>query len=209
MRKPKQIFAKTYLLLPTILIAPSPLFGDDVGIDMELQRLSLTSAILNTTCEPFGEIGATAYVGLAAEQNRRNDNGAPLDEYQKSLFRPQFGDIVDEARIYYSAYIPDTISFRFFGRRWQWNHGADGITFGRKIYLNYSFTRGYEFLNPLIAHELKHVEQWRDRRSNDWQWAMDYFNDWCKAGFSYWDNKWEREARDAEWLFEDKTFSSR
>lgn len=47
----------------------------------------------------------------------------------------------------------------------------------------------------LIAHELQHVKQ---HRKYGLFFYLAYAIGWAKAGFSYWDNWMEREAREAE-----------
>ncbi|RYZ89166.1 MAG: hypothetical protein EOP04_07545 [Proteobacteria bacterium] len=152
-------------------------------------------------CEPMGQIGAGIYISSAAEQARRNSGHSDLDEYQKALYRPYFGDLVDRVQIYYSAYLLDTMTFKIGKKRFEWIEGSAGITFGRNIYLNYSYSVGYGVLDSLLAHELIHVKQWEENGESDYSFGRDYFNDWCKSGFDYYSNKWEEEAYDFETRF--------
>lgn len=155
-------------------VAPMSLFGD-------------------IACEPIGQTGAVAYLAAAEIMRNANSDGVRMDDHQRALFAPEFGDLVDDVRIYYGA---DIVAVDAFDQGQEMD--TDAITFGRDIYISYPVEVGYKKLNPIIAHELVHVAQWKRRGSSALRFGRDYFNSFCKAGMSYEDNKFEKDAHDVE-----------
>lgn len=156
----------------------------------------MSFGIGNILCEPFGIAGAAGYRLSSEIQDANHSGGVALDGYQKARYRPEFGSLVDEVKIYYEATMPDGSKFDF-GNAKNFDYPTDGVTFGNKIYVVQPYSAGYKILDPLIGHELVHVAQWKRRGSSEAKFGHDYFLHWCEGGFDYFENKLEKSAREA------------
>jgi hypothetical protein len=61
--------------------------------------------------------------------------------------------------------------------------------------------RAHRMRRPIIKHEHAHVRQWRNY---GWRFPFAYVWAWIAAGFSYRNNRFEIEAREAEGRPEDE-----
>ncbi|HYX39589.1 MAG TPA: DUF4157 domain-containing protein [Oligoflexus sp.] len=152
-------------------------------------------------CEPFGTSGAAGYASAAELQSSRHSSGQQLHPKFKFALRREFGELIDSVRVHYSATMLDGFKV---GDKYI-NYPSDAQTFGSHIYFN---SAENDVPLSLLAHELTHTSQWASRGSSLSKFGHDYFSDWCKAGFSYQNNKFEEHARDVERRYGDQTLAN-
>ena len=166
---------------------------------------------LASSSEQWGEAGRSAM--YLAKAKIANDNITVEKESIPPMFkealRPKYGDLVDKVRLVYGANILTTMCL------WQ-NKGCIDLsdttaqTFGDTIYIKYPKPIP-EFRDPtvqvgialrwdsnhlnLIAHELKHSQQYRDAGSTG-RFAYEYFKSFKEVNQSYENISKEIEARE-------------
>lgn len=92
---------------------------------------------------------------VTAERNRGREQG--LSPIQKDYLRPDFGNLVDEVTVVWGALLNDHITFQ----ERILNLGSEGQTYGNTIYIaEHKQPRSTKQLT-LLAHEFKHVQQYR------------------------------------------------
>jgi hypothetical protein len=164
-----------------------------------------------SSSEQWGETGRSFM--YAAKAKIANDNITAQQESIHPMFkealRPKYGDLVDKVRLVYDANILTTMCL------WQ-NKGCIDLsdtvaqTFGDTIYIKYSkpvpafkdsnlqVGRALKWdsshLN-LIAHELKHSQQYRDAGSTG-RFGYEYFKSFKEVNQSYENISKEVEARE-------------
>jgi hypothetical protein len=172
---------------------------------------------LASSSEQWGEAGRSFM--YAAKSKIANDNITVQEETIHPMFkealRPKYGDLVDKVRLVYGANILTTMCL------WQ-NKGCIDLsdtvaqTFGDTIYIKYpkpvpefkdsnlQVGRALRWDNDhlnLIAHELKHSQQYRDAGSTA-RFGYEYFKSFKEVNQSYENISKEIEAREfaAEYL---------
>jgi hypothetical protein len=171
---------------------------------------------LSKPAELYGESGRAAF--YAAKIKIASDNitvpKEPIPGMFKSALRQKYGDLVDQVEISYGANLLNTMCI------FQ-NHICIDLgntlaqTFGDTIYIKaskpapehtdyeppiidgrYSMTDALHwnrFFLALVAHELKHVQQYRDAGSTG-RFGYEYFKSYKESGHNYWKINKEVEA---------------
>jgi hypothetical protein len=166
---------------------------------------------LASSSEQWGEAGRSFM--YAAKSKIANDNitvqEEPIHPMFKEALRPKYGNLVDKVRLAYGANILTTMCL------WQ-NKGCIDLsdtvaqTFGDTIYIKYpkpvpefkdstlqvgrALKWDSDHLN-LIAHELKHSQQYRDAGSTG-RFGYEYFKSFKEVNQSYENISKEVEARE-------------
>lgn len=121
----------------------------------------------------------------------RNPHAAPLDAELKAQLRPQFGGLVDRARIHWGATLPDD---------WPLLHVKDAFmdvgaqTFGTELFV--AAPRASAKLSTLV-HELTHAQQ-SERFGGPLAFYAEYCRAFYESGYRYRDNALEQEAYAAQ-----------
>jgi hypothetical protein len=152
----------------------------------------------------FSEAGAGGYVLAAGAIGalNRGKSSSKLDAERKRLLRPDFGGIVDDVNIKYSAQM---VEFEVLGQRIGANPAAQ--TFGTDIYLESAYRGGDAGQLALLAHELVHTQQFR-KEGSLYGFGKRYFREYFRAGFDYASNEMEREADQFAACFMHRAFSA-
>ena len=136
----------------------------------------------------------TLKVADSQVQSSNGPNLTTLTQYQKSVLRPFLGNLVDQVFLRYNAIL--AAEYSIDGK--PFHRGYGGQTFGNRIYIINPLDEQRVDQLGIIAHEMKHVEQF----SRVGDWTRDYCKKWIDADFSYNNNQWEIEARAFEGRFE-------
>ncbi len=142
--------------------------------------------------EGWGRFGAVAYPAAALYMWTRNGSQRSLTEYQKQKLRGRFGSLVDKITVCYGAKMLE--EFQVGPWRVAFTHPSAGQTFGYRVYLRDPFDETNASQIELLAHELVHSRQYQARGASYARFGRDYFLGWYDAGFSYRQNRMEKEA---------------
>jgi hypothetical protein len=143
----------------------------------------------------WGEAGASGYQAAARIMRERNGNGQSLDEIQKRFLRQRYGDLVDQVSIVYSSRMMS-----------EWCALGECITLGGvdsaaqtycdRIYVSDLYKPNDADQTVLLAHELKHSQQCREK-GGEGKFGFHYFREYKKANQNYANNSVEGEAENA------------
>ncbi len=153
----------------------------------------------------WAQVGGIAY--QAASQLIAINNIRPqgLDPIQKRYLRPHFGDLVDRVVVAYNATLMEDWVAASFQLK---NVGVSNAqVYGHKIYIKDRYKPGDFDQMVLLAHELVHCRQYEELGTMK-NFGHHYFKQYKKAGKSYRDNIFEKEAFEfeakfAKWLKEE------
>jgi hypothetical protein len=169
--------------------------------------------------EIFGESGRAAlYVGKTKiEADNLTVPKESIPDMFKVALGQKYGDIVDQVKVVYGANLLNTMCV--FQNRICMDLGStDAQTFGDTIYIKADkpapeFTDYYapivngaallvpnvlhwdRFFLQLLAHELKHSQQYRDAGSTG-RFGYEYFKSFKESNLNYWQINKEIEARE-------------
>ncbi len=178
-----------------------------------IRPLERAGDFLASSSEQWGEAGRSAMYAAKAKIAADNITGQEesIHPMFKEALRPKYGDLVDKVRLVYGANILTTMCL------WQ-NKGCIDFapnevaaqTFGDTIYIKYpkpvpefkdsnlqvgrALRWNSVHLN-LIAHELKHSQQYRDAGSTG-RFGYEYFKSFKEVNQSYKNISKEIEARE-------------
>jgi hypothetical protein len=147
----------------------------------------------------WGETGATVLPLAAQIMAIRNPQGIALDESEKGLLRPLFGNLVDRVRVVYNAQLLDRWSQ---GGKETHIGGVDSSaqTYCDRIYIRARYKPHDTDRLVLLAHELTHSQQC-DRAGSINRFGERYFQGYYQGGQNYQDNPLEKSARAMEEKF--------
>jgi hypothetical protein len=138
----------------------------------------------------FAHAGAVAFVAAAEaiKLANRNRDARKLDSARRDQLRGQYGSLVDDVDFIFGASL---VEFKVAGKRIGTNPAAQ--TFGEQIYVQASSAPADSGQLRLIAHELVHARQYR-KAGNLFEFGVEYFREYYRAGFKYAGNNLEEEA---------------
>jgi hypothetical protein len=155
---------------------------------------SVGDAFLSAGEAAFAEAGGHAYAAAAAVVAARNQElrhlPTEISSGHKLALRAQFGDLVDKARVTYSAWTLE--GFSVLGQRI--GASAQGQAYGYQIYVKAARDDDADTLLRRLAHELQHVRQFVDAGESLVLFGNRYFRAYYRAGFRYARNDMEEEA---------------
>ncbi|MEC4893803.1 MAG: DUF4157 domain-containing protein [Oscillatoria sp. PMC 1050.18] len=131
---------------------------------------------------------------VTAQRNIDREQG--LHPIQKEYLRPYFGNLVDEVTVKWGSLLNDEWTFQ--GRTIQ--AGSAGQTYGNTIYIAERRQPRSTKQLILLAHEFRHVQQYRQRGNLD-NFCREYMTAYAKAQFDYENNSFEREAYEFDYRF--------
>ena len=140
--------------------------------------------------------GELCETNALATAQRNVDIEQGLHPIQKEYLRPYFGNLVDEVTVKWGSLLNDEWTFQ--GRTVQ--VGSAGQTYGNTIYIAEKRQPRSTLQLVLLAHELGHVQQYRQRGNLD-NFCREYMTAYAKAGLEYEDNPFEVEADNIAYSF--------
>ncbi len=138
-----------------------------------------------------GEMGATAYPSAASIMSTRNPIWGALDEQEKKILRPFYGNIVDKVKLHLKAGMMD----RWGDPPLEVDLGSsNGQTYGYDVYIAFYRTELDRAERvALIGHELCHTRQYVQRGESLQKFGRDYFEYLVQDG-GYEANRMEEEC---------------
>lgn len=143
----------------------------------------------------MGEFGKNAYPASAGIMTQRNPIWTNLDQHEKAILRPLYGNLVDRIRLHLKSNLMSTwgdppYQVRFFNDA--------GQTYGHDVYIKY-YRTDIDRVDRLIliGHELCHSRQYEARGSSFQNFGRDYFEGFAKKG-GYANNPMEVECDNME-----------
>jgi|GEM_PF-2324386 len=140
-----------------------------------------------------GELCETNSIATA-QRNRDREQG--LHPIQKEYLRPYFGNLVDEVTVKWGSLLNDEWTFQ--GRTVE--AGSAGQTYGNTIYIAKKRQPRSTSQLTLLAHEFRHVQQYRQRGNLD-NFCREYMTAYANAQFNYENNSFERDAYGFDYKF--------
>jgi hypothetical protein len=140
-----------------------------------------------------GELCETNSIATA---QRNTDREQGLDPIQKEYLRPYFGSLVDEVTVKWGSLLNDEWTFQ--GRTVE--AGSAGQTYGNTIYIAEKRQPRSTSQLTLLAHEFRHVQQYRQRGNLD-NFCREYMTAYANAQFDYENNSFERDAYEFDYKF--------
>lgn len=140
-----------------------------------------------------GELCETNSIATA---QRNIDREQGLDPIQKEYLRPYFGNLVDEVTVKWNSLLNDEWTFQ--GRTVE--AGSAGQTYGNTIYIAEKRQPRSTSQLTLLAHEFRHVQQYRQRGNLD-NFCREYMTAYANAQFNYENNSFEKDAYEFDYKF--------
>lgn len=131
---------------------------------------------------------------ITAERNR--DRAQGLSRLQKRYLRPYYGSLVDNVTVIWGSLLNDDLSFQ--GQTI--TLGSNGQAYGHTIYIRERRQSNSTEQLILLAHELRHVQQYRGYGDID-TFCREYLAEYWANGYE--NSRFEREAFEAEYSFAD------
>jgi hypothetical protein len=140
----------------------------------------------------WGEAGSTGYQAAARIMRERNGSGQGLDEIQKRFLRQRYGELVDQVRVSYGSRM---MSEWCAAGKCVNLGGVDSAaqTYCNHIYVSDSYKPNDADQVVLLAHELRHSQQCREK-GGEGKFGFHYFREYKRANQSYSNNSLEIEA---------------
>jgi hypothetical protein len=142
--------------------------------------------------QAWGEAGSAAYQAAARIMRERNGSGQGLDETQKRFLRQRYGELVDQVSVRYGARMMS--EWCALGKCVNLG-GVDSAaqTYCDRIYVGNSYRANDADQLVLLAHEIRHSEQCRER-GGEGSFGFHYFREYKRAGQNYANNSMEIDA---------------
>ena len=142
--------------------------------------------------QAWGEAGSVAYQASARIMRERNGSGQGLDETQKRFLRQRYGGLVDQVRV---AYGSSMMSEWCAAGKCVNLGGVDSAaqTYCDRIYVGDPYKPNDADQLVLLAHEMKHSQQCRER-GGEGGFGFHYFREYKRAGQNYANNSMEVDA---------------
>lgn len=161
--------------------------ADCDDIDPDAKADGLFAGAFARVCSPVVQ---SAYL----INRRRNPSSEPMTAAQRRSLRPVFGGYVDHANVHWDAALID--SWEVAGVELEFSNTA-AMAFGHDIFVASSYRPNDISQLALMGHELTHTWQ-AARLGSISAFAEEYCRGFYNAGFSYYDNDFEVEARDVQ-----------
>lgn len=142
--------------------------------------------------QAWGEAGSAAYQAAARTMRERNGSGQGLDETQKRFLRQRYGGLVDQVSVRYGARMMS--EWCALGKCVNLG-GVDSAaqTYCDRIYVSDPYKPNDADQVVLLAHELRHSQQCRER-GGEGSFGFHYFREYKRAGQNYANNSMEVDA---------------
>jgi hypothetical protein len=142
--------------------------------------------------QAWGEAGSAAYQASARIMRERNGSGRGLDETQKRFLRQRYGGLVDQVRVAYGSRMMS--EWCALGKCVNLG-GVDSAaqTYCDRIYAGDSYKPNDTDQLVLLAHEMRHSQQCRER-GGEGSFGFHYFREYKRAGQNYANNSMEVDA---------------
>lgn len=142
--------------------------------------------------QAWGEAGSAAYQAAARIMRERNGSGQGLDETQKRFLRQRYGGLVDQVSVRYGARMMS--EWCALGKCVNLG-GVDSAaqTYCDHIYVSNSYRPNDSDQLALLAHEVRHSQQCRER-GGEGGFGFHYFREYKRAGQNYANNSMEVDA---------------
>lgn len=184
------VFVGVFSLSPAQAQCVNTRWGRLCGSDVDPTRVIPGSA--EVAEQAWGEAGSAAYQAAARIMRERNGSGQKLDETQKRFLRSRFGGLVDQVSVRYGARMMS--EWCALGKCVNLG-GVDSAaqTYCDRIYVGDSYKPNDADQLVLLAHEMRHSQQCRER-GGEGKFGFHYFREYKKAGQNYASNSMEKDA---------------
>jgi hypothetical protein len=140
--------------------------------------------------ETFIGLCTTAVISAATVTRVRNSGWVRVEDELAIFLRPFYGELVDDARIYWDATLIDNWKV---GDVQLGSAATECMTFGKRIYCDVPADAHFFWRLGDLAHELRHSQQ-ADDEGGLWPFAVAYCEGFWAGGLDYDSNPYEEDA---------------